>query len=451
MFERNLGKMCKQQYSFKSKLTSLTPELLYILLVAVVSTLIVWQHLGMNRTVELFPTPDASVSVSGDVINGGNSLSVLTQSTQGVKLHCQTKASQVFAFCNLDISIGQYGETGKDLSQFDDLLLWLDHESTVKDTVLVYLVNKEVKSVSPDTQNIYKRNMQTLLPRAGQDFYRLPLRKFSVPSWWILQNNTTAANSVISNLDNVITLSIATGDSRQNRTVDILLKKVQLSGKWVSAKTLYLFLLLTGIVIISIHAVVRLCQLNTKLQLKQKQLTRNEELIHFLKIKKTEFEELAKTDFLTGIANRMGTLDLLNSIHDKPDMDCSLIMFDIDFFKQINDNYGHDIGDVVLYKLAELVVHSVRKTDHVARWGGEEFIVLCPGIDLQNAQITADKLRKKIAGTILTGELSITCSFGVSQYRLGGDSVKDMFEFADQAMYKAKKNGRNRVECSTLT
>ncbi|MFT6986187.1 MAG: diguanylate cyclase (GGDEF)-like protein [Psychromonas sp.] len=439
--------MWKQPYDVEKKLASLKLQSLYFLLVVITSVLIIWQYLGMNRTVDLFPSPDAHVTASGDRINGGKSISSLTQSAEGVKLHCQIKPSHTFAFCNLDVSINGDSVTGKDLSQFDDLLLWFDHESRVKDTVLVYLVNKEIKSVTPVTHYIYKRNMQTLLPIAGQNFYRLPLQKFYVPSWWILQNNMADPNDALSQLDNVITLSIATGDSTQNRTVDIHLKKVQLSGKWISAKTLYLFLLLSGLAIIFMHAAVGLYRLNTQLKLKHQQTAKLKGLVHFLKIQKNEFELLAKTDSLTGIANRAGTIELLNSLQNETDRTCSLIMFDIDYFKQVNDNYGHEIGDIILCKLAALVAQFIRETDHVARWGGEEFIVLCPGIDLQHAQIAANKLRKKIAETVLTGEISITCSFGVSEYRHGTDSIKTMFEAADLAMYKAKNNGRNRVEC----
>jgi len=439
--------MPKQQGDVDNKLAPLKLELLYFLLVVVMSVLIVWQYLGMNRSVDIFPEPDASVSVSGDVINGGISVSSLTQSAQGAKLHCQIKPSQAFAFCNLNISINENRVAGKDLSQFDDLLLWLDHDSTVKDTVLVYLVNKELKSVTPVKRYINKSNMQTLLPIEGQGLYRLPLQKFYVPSWWILQNNTTEQSDAASKLNNVITLSIATGDSTQIRSVDILLKKVQLSGKWISAKTLYLCLLLSGFAIILMHAAVRLYQLKTQLQLKQQQTVKLKELIHFLHIEKNEFEMLAKTDTLTGIANRAGTIELLNSLQNQTDAQCSLIMFDIDYFKQVNDNYGHETGDLVLCKLATLAAHFFRGTDHVARWGGEEFIVLCSGVSLQNTQITADKFRKKIAESIFAEELSITCSFGISEYQHGADSVKSMFESADQAMYQAKNNGRNRVEC----
>ena len=421
-------------------------ELLYILLMFVMLTLIVWQDLGMNSTVDIFPSSDAHVSVSGDVINGGKSISLLTQSAQGAKLSCQIKPSKTFAFCNLAILINGNEITGEDLSQFDDLLLWFDHESTVKDTVLVYLMNKELESVTPVKRYINKSNMHTLLPIAGQSFYRLPLQKFYVPSWWILQSDTSEQSAAISKLNNVIALSITTGDSTQIRSVDILLKKVQLRGKWISAKTLYLFLLLSGIIIILLHAAMHFYQLNSQLQLEKHQAVKLKELIRFLEIEKNEFESLAKTDLLTEIANRAGTIELLNNLQRKADAKYSLIMFDIDYFKQINDNYGHEQGDVVLRKLAKLAVHFFRGTDHVARWGGEEFIVLCHDSTIKQAEFAANKLRKKIAETKFFDGRSITCSFGVSEYQGGADGIKKMFESADSAMYKAKNNGRNRVE-----
>jgi diguanylate cyclase (GGDEF)-like protein len=125
----------------------------------------------------------------------------------------------------------------------------------------------------------------------------------------------------------------------------------------------------------------------------------------------------------------------------------SLIMFDIDNFKEVNDIHGHQIGDEILRELSTLAASLVRDSDHLARWGGEEFIMILPDSKVKDSAGMAEHLRTEIAEATFTGGLSVTCSFGVAGYHhRGKNSVKRMFEAADSALYKAKENGRNRVE-----
>ena len=115
---------------------------------------------------------------------------------------------------------------------------------------------------------------------------------------------------------------------------------------------------------------------------------------------------------------------------------------DLDFFKKVNDRYGHEAGDTVLIHLAKTVKNQVRATDYVIRWGGEEFLVLMPGCPVEQAVCIAEKIRAKIQESD-NGVCSITVSIGVAEYT-GGD-YHQLIKDADEAMYKAKSNGRNRV------
>lgn len=129
----------------------------------------------------------------------------------------------------------------------------------------------------------------------------------------------------------------------------------------------------------------------------------------------------------------------------------SLILFDIDHFKRVNDTYGHRCGDVVLQHLAGHASRYLRPEQIFARVGGEEFAILCPETDLEGAVVLAEKLRQSIATQEIVHEdlrLRITCSFGVAAF---GDSSTDadrLYEAADQALYDAKDGGRNRVQAS---
>ena len=164
-----------------------------------------------------------------------------------------------------------------------------------------------------------------------------------------------------------------------------------------------------------------------------------------------EAERLARTDGLTGVANRrwfeeVAAREVARAQRYKQPL--SMILFDIDLFKQINDNHGHATGDVVIQTAASVVQEAVREVDFVARVGGEEFAILLPGIHQAQAVTTAERLRELIAERTATHQghsLNFTASLGVSECHAGDPDFGALLHRADQAMYLAKRRGRNRV------
>ncbi len=156
---------------------------------------------------------------------------------------------------------------------------------------------------------------------------------------------------------------------------------------------------------------------------------------------------LATTDSLTGIANRRAFMAQLDSEIERAHRygtPLALVMYDIDYFKQINDNFGHDVGDSILQAITEVVKNNVRAVDTVARWGGEEFMILMPESDLSSACIVAEKLREEVAGHPFEQVNNLTVSFGVTDFKSNED-VDTLLKRVDDALYKAKENGRNSV------
>ena len=159
-------------------------------------------------------------------------------------------------------------------------------------------------------------------------------------------------------------------------------------------------------------------------------------------------KQLATTDTLTGVCNRRRFDEMLaNEIQRATRFatPLSLILFDIDHFKRVNDTYGHQTGDQVLIQLAVTVGSAIRATDLLARWGGEEFVLLLPGSDQNAARVLAEKLRLRVASQDFSDVDRITCSFGVAAWE-PHDTADALLKKADDALYRAKKNGRNRVE-----
>ena len=157
-----------------------------------------------------------------------------------------------------------------------------------------------------------------------------------------------------------------------------------------------------------------------------------------------------ETDPLTGLFNRRGFLERIKNeaIRFKRNQKPFSILFgDIDLFKKINDTYGHSAGDAILVNISSILNTEKREIDQVARWGGEEFLVLLPETNLKGAVLSGNKIRKSISAkpVIHEGqEIHVTMSFGVGEYN-GETPIEKTIDLADQRLYLAKNSGRNKV------
>ena len=187
----------------------------------------------------------------------------------------------------------------------------------------------------------------------------------------------------------------------------------------------------------------------------QTQFARLSERISSLQKKLEEAKAEASLDGLTGIANRRNfdyTIQRWIITHEKSEGPFTVALFDLDNFKQVNDNYGHQIGDQVLIATAVEIGKSIRSSDFLARYGGEEFVVLSSGMRLAESQKRFSSLLHHIeemrfdCKSAEKGSLtvSLTCSCGVAEYALG-ESAKDLIRRADEALYEAKRAGKNQV------
>ena len=170
-----------------------------------------------------------------------------------------------------------------------------------------------------------------------------------------------------------------------------------------------------------------------------------------------KFERQALYDALTNLPNRRGIQKFID--HEinrakRQQEQLTLILCDIDRFKQVNDNYGHDGGDIALKHVADLFKEVIREQDGVARWGGEEFLFVLPTTNESNGVVLAEKIRETLQATpvqIKNTSLTVTASFGVAQIHLE-NGLNNALSLADKALYRAKEKGRNKVlSASSLT
>lgn len=208
----------------------------------------------------------------------------------------------------------------------------------------------------------------------------------------------------------------------------------------INPKT-YTWLMIAGVItFISVTIVLSILQMNKRLK---------EEIAHRKKVEH-KLQLLADTDSLTKLLNRRA---FIKQYHEQEaaslryDQPFSLLLLDLDLFKNINDNYGHDVGDKVLVEVAKILTNTLRDVDICARFGGEEFIALLPNTEIDQAKITVERIRENFENTSVLcddDEIKFTASFGVGEWK--HERLSELLISIDKALYRAKENGRNRVE-----
>lgn len=160
------------------------------------------------------------------------------------------------------------------------------------------------------------------------------------------------------------------------------------------------------------------------------------------------FKQQSITDALTGIYNRLKLDEDLSyaiKLSSRTKREFSIILLDIDHFKLVNDQFGHLFGDELLKAFSSLLLSFIRKSDIVGRWGGEEFLIICPDTDLRGCEKLAEQLRKQIAGHEFPENKVVSASLGVAVHQQD-EKADSLIGRVDKALYRAKNQGRNRVE-----
>jgi diguanylate cyclase (GGDEF)-like protein len=258
-----------------------------------------------------------------------------------------------------------------------------------------------------------------------------------VPEWWIAQFDLPRSQSQ-PDISNATIFSIDLRGDLAGTHHDIRIDKIEFVGDWISAEYWYLGILCLWMILATTFGMSQWVSLRRK--------HREQRLkIHDLESEKENYRKLSTLDALTNVMNRHGIERFVETLQATR-VAASVIVIDIDHFKRVNDQRGHYGGDRVLRKMGEILRAHTRSTDGLGRWGGEEFVLVCPGANLEKAAELAEKLRQRIMDTnfIPDDPLPITASFGVAAAQ-ASQNFEDAFRQADEALYLAKSRGRNCV------
>jgi diguanylate cyclase (GGDEF)-like protein len=417
-------------------------------LLAITAGLLAWHHYGMERVLELTGSSVAPVTANDDREMRGGSIARLERVGSSLRMHCKLVRQYEWPYCRIRFELGSEFK-GTDLSGYDRVSIDLSHTGPGPDVARITLINFEPGLSKLGDWTTYKINEIESFPvPRGGGLVEIPLNVFYTPGWWKVQNNVPLAKSGV-NIRNVIRVDVLTSPLMPPGEHQLTVHTLRLHGKWISLNQLLTGLMALWIVAAICWPVMAFLVLRGELKSSKAQLVLLSEVNKALELEAKELAGQAHIDALTGVLNRQGLrAALINTSNILADP-MSIIFMDIDHFKHINDTHGHDRGDVVLRQFAKAIGSNIRTSDRLVRWGGEEFLIVCPNTDVHQAAALADKLRQSLYQETWPAGLRVTASFGVAQHR-SSEEIGEVIKRADQELYSAKSAGRDRVHAHGL-
>lgn len=404
---------------------------------------ITWQHYGMTRVLHIDRSWPHFKAVDDRPLGGGTEARLIV-SEEGVLLTCDLTLDYEHAFCEIAIDMDADGLSGIDMRVYDTMVIAADYSHPGVDRMRVMIRNFNPAYSKAEAYESLKVNEIDFRP-SQHPVLEVPLSHFQVASWWRRITPLSVEHNA-PEFSHVTQLNVGTGGAVVPGRYSILLKYLEFRGKWIDAVTLYRGLLIGWLIFALLALLWELHQYRQRLKASQQRETELKSMNRSLKLQNERFEKLASRDALTGVYNRAGIRDLfLDHVHNARMRQTPLaaIFIDIDHFKIINDTHGHQLGDQVLTEFAQLLASRVREDDLFARWGGEEFLLLCPDTTLDAAHHFAEQLRRLVASQHWCHDITMSASFGVTEFN--NEDVAHFIDRADTALYKAKAEGRNRV------
>lgn len=415
-------------------------ERVVLLLLGATFALLAWERCGMERVVVLEPgSPLVRPSIIDDASEGGGSVCRLETDSAGWWLDYDVRPGPSWAFCGLGISfVKGDSEITLDLSGFDTLvvnMLGMEGPNRRFQTQILSFDPRLEREAG--VHSLKYHDMIFSPPNSGASRIAMPLDYFVIPPWWSGRNQVPARNldptrkqvreiEVMTSADKIV---LGTGRFG--------IRNLELHGKWIRRDALLEAVLVVWLLYIGGGVGWRLYQ--------------SVRAVRELRAQTDRWKELSERDPLTLLYNRRGIqshLAILGAGRTGPvESRLGLMMVDLDHFKETNDRLGHDAGDQILRLLAGILQEEMRPRNIAARWGGEEFILLLPGIPLERLQIAAERIRTRIESELRCDGTSVTASIGAAIGR--ADDFEGLVKRADDALYRAKTNGRNRVEMAS--
>ncbi|GLS91949.1 GGDEF domain-containing protein [Psychromonas marina] len=432
----------------------------YLLLVAliVITLLLLFVHnKGFYKVLNIPLDNNERILGLSDASVGGDSMMKVSTNAEGTSFNCNIVNKFQWPFCQLQIYMIPFNEQDKnslqhgfDISEYDELFVDIKYQGPKPELLRLHIRNYNPAYTNLEVDsNSMKINEFKIEANAYKTKQFINLKDFYVVPWWGSERNLPTELK-LREFSNVPLIEVLTTDHVQEGELTVNINEISFRRLYISNENLLFTIIAMWLAAAAGYLILQLH--NYRSNLKQARLSNNRliEIMDALKLEKAQIEEMSKRDTLTGLRNRSGlSLHFTQCATDLLEQNTpfSIVFIDIDFFKNINDLYGHNRGDDILVTFAQIIHSNIRIADKLGRWGGEEFILICTNSTLNQANSIAEKLCRIIQQHLFGSDLQVTASFGVAEM-YPDESVKDFIERADKALYKAKAEGRNQVQVS---
>ena len=417
-----------------------------VILLFLTVALLLWHHWGMNRYLLIDPSRFSASAVTEPVDDGDaqHSQSQVVVKQNAWHVSCEIVNSRDSPYCGLDLLFKPEAQ-GLDLSPFDRVQIRYRYPHA-GGHLRISLFNYSPEFSRVDDYLSSKVEEAILLSAPDWHEPTFLMSNFNIPTWWIVQRGARP-DEAGDEFNRIVQIRIATGYDVSMGKHQFAVEWIQFSGKWISAAYLRLLLLFMwlGAGAMSLIWEWRSDVSQLRRSRKRQQWLENTNLM--LTQETQLLADRVRIDPLTKARNREGLADFL--AHHSQNQPISLIFFDLDHFKKVNDTHGHGVGDVVLQHFASWVSQQIRPEDCLVRWGGEEFLLISIKTNLAGAAGLAEKIRASLAQTAWPNQLVVTCSAGVAEMA-ENEAFASVMERADAALYQAKAAGRNRIEIAVF-
>ncbi|WP_029789418.1 MULTISPECIES: GGDEF domain-containing protein [Vibrio] len=427
-------------------------RLIFALSICTISLVALYSLLGDTRKLEV--TPDKfNIHVTNDAIAGGLSESDITYQNHSLTLNCDLKESKyAWPYCGISVYTDvKEAIKGLDLSSYHTVRLKIRYEAagdgqSPSKNLRLYLRNFNSAYSIPTDEYTIKYNGMQFSPSDFSEIIEIPIKNLQVMTWWLNDNDVAIEHSA-PEFSNITRIDLATGAGAALGKHKIVIDKIEFEGAYVQQSTLLFVLLFSWMALglaFSLHEMRKNKMAYNKAKKRHRHL---EKVNNTLRAQNYEFAELAHRDALTGAMNRHAVQSWLEQQarqvrwgHDS----FSILYMDLDKFKRVNDKYGHQMGDDILREFVMVISSSIQPEDRLVRWGGEEFVVFCPDTNVEQAVKKAEVIRQNVESHLWVHGEPLTCSIGVAQMQ--NERVSETMARADEVLYLAKRNGRNRIE-----
>ena len=420
---------------------------LLLALIGLTAAALLWNRYGMDSVLGIDADSPYEVKRIDDHDSKGRSVAVLTRENGKLVLDCMINPGYEWPYCEMAIQLAK-PPSGVDLTRYETVRLWVRSEGPEpQQQVRIFI--RDFNPAFSKVGDADSLKVQEIIYNPDPDGKPIDVRlaQFTVASWWT-NERMVPVEFAGTEFDNVSVIEVSTGGNVVPGRHRISVERIEFRGKLVSAGTLRLVIIAVWVLAVIGHLLLDGVLARRQLRLSSLHQSSLKRINDGLRMRTDIYSKLARQDLLTGVLNRKGLGDELLRVARGGDdrlFPLSLVFIDIDHFKQINDEHGHSVGDQVLEDMAQTIKAHIQRDDLLARWGGEEFLLICPLTHSHEAALIAERLRLVIATKEWPAGVRVTSSFGVAESVLGED-LSESIRRADEAMYRAKQNGRDRVE-----